>query len=160
MQRILFVAILGILILMSAACGGSSGTGSGAKSGEHSGGGVTTAGGGPTTEEGTAAGGGTTAKAEARPGGEVIRTVVIKESEFKLDPSNVTLDKPGTYVFKARNIGNFTHALEIEGHGVEAETRQLNAGRSWKLKVDFKSPEPTRCIARWTDTGLKGWRTR
>lgn len=134
MQRILFVAVLGILILMSTACGGSSGTGSGAKSGEHSGGG------GPTTEEGTAAGGGTTAKAEATPGGEVIRTVVIKESEFKLDPSNITLDKLGTYVFKAKNIGNFTHALEIEGHGVEAETRQLNAGRSWKLKVDFKSP--------------------
>jgi uncharacterized cupredoxin-like copper-binding protein len=108
--------------------------------GDCSGEGGTTAGGGPTTEEGTAAGGGTTAKAEVRPGGEVIRTVVIKESEFKLDPSNVTLDKPGTYVFKARNIGNFPHALEVEDHGVEAETRQLNAGRSWKLKVDFKNP--------------------
>jgi hypothetical protein len=39
---------------------------------------------------------------------------VIKESEFKLDPSRVTIDKPGTYI----------------------------------------------CIARWMDTGLKGWKAR
>ena len=134
MQRILFVAVLGILILMLAACGGSSSTGSGAKSGEHSGGGATTA------EEGTTAGGGTTTEAVGTPGGEVIRTIVIKESEFKLDPSKVALDKPGTYIFEAKNTGTFTHALEIEGNGVEAETRQLNAGSSAKIKVEFKSP--------------------
>jgi uncharacterized cupredoxin-like copper-binding protein len=129
MQRILFVAVLGILILMLAACGGSSSTGSGAKSGEHSGGG-----GGAIT------GGGTTAKAGATPGRGVIRTVVIKESEFKLDPSKVTLDKPGTYIFEVKNVGTFTHALEIEGNGVEAETRQMDAGNSGKIKVNFKNP--------------------
>jgi len=124
MRHILLVAILGILVLMLlAACGNPSGTGSGAKSGEHSGGGGTAAG------EGTAPGGATTQK-----------TVVIKESEFKLDPSQVTLDKPGTYIFDAKNIGTTTHALEIEGNGVEAETSLLDAGSSGKVKVELKKP--------------------
>lgn len=118
----MFIAVLGILILMLAACGGPTSTSSGAKSGEHSGGGATTA------------------EGEATPGGAVIQTVVIKESEFKLDPSNVTLDKPGTYIFKARNIGTFTHALEIEGNGVEAKTSELDAGSSGKIKVELKKP--------------------
>ena len=98
MRHILLVAALGILVLiMLAACGGPSGTGSGAKSGEHSSGRGTTVG-ERTTPEGAA----------------TQKTVVIKESEFKLDPSNVTLDKPGTYIFEAKKIGTITHALEIE----------------------------------------------
>jgi uncharacterized cupredoxin-like copper-binding protein len=68
------------------------------------------------------------------------KTVVIKESEFKLDPSNLTLDKAGTYIFEAKNIGTLTHALEIEGNGVEAETSQLDAGSSGKVKVELKKP--------------------
>ena len=35
--------------------------------------------------------------------GGVIKTVAIKETEFKLSPSTVTLSKPGTYAFKAEN---------------------------------------------------------
>jgi len=124
MRHILQVAVLGILVLiMVAACGGPSGTGSGAKSGEHSGGVGTTVGEGTTPE-----------------GAATQKTVVIKESEFKLDPSNITLDKPGTYIFEAKNIGTTTHALEIEGNGVEAETSLLDAGSSGKVKVELKKP--------------------
>src|SRR5215208_4718172 len=35
--------------------------------------------------------------------GAVVKTIQAKETEFKLEPSEITLDKPGTYVFKAVN---------------------------------------------------------
>jgi uncharacterized cupredoxin-like copper-binding protein len=55
-----------------------------------------------------------------------------------LDPAKITLDKPGTYTFKAVNSGSTTHALEIEGRGVEEETKDLGAGQSAELKVSLK----------------------
>ena len=41
----------------------------------------------------------------------VLKTIEVKESEFKLKPAEITLDKPGTYVFKAVNSGDTVHAL-------------------------------------------------
>jgi uncharacterized cupredoxin-like copper-binding protein len=79
----------------------------------------------------------------------VIKTVIIKESEFKLSPSSVTLSKPGTYTFKAENKGSTQHSLEIEGKGLksegskegEAELKQvLNPGQSGVLTVTFQRP--------------------
>ena len=59
-------------------------------------------------------------------------------SEFKLDPSRVSVDTPGTYTFKAVNDGQFVHALEIEGHGVEEKTEDIQPGESAELTVDLK----------------------
>ena len=42
-------------------------------------------------------------------------------------------------MFKAENTGSTTHALEIEGKGVEEETKNLAAGQSAELKVTLKS---------------------
>jgi uncharacterized cupredoxin-like copper-binding protein len=56
-----------------------------------------------------------------------------------LTPAKTTLNKPGTYVFKAENTGSITHALEIEGKGVEEETKGLDAGQSAKLKVTLNA---------------------
>jgi uncharacterized cupredoxin-like copper-binding protein len=79
----------------------------------------------------------------------VLKTIVIKETEFKLSPSSVTLSKPGTYKFKAENEGSYQHSLEIEGKGVksegseegEAELEQaLNPGQSGVLTVTFQKP--------------------
>ena len=39
---------------------------------------------------------------------------------------------------QAENIGSITHALEIEGKGVEEETKDLDAGQSAELKVTLK----------------------
>ena len=82
--------------------------------------------------------------------GGTIKTVIIKESEFKLSPSSVTLSKPGTYKFKAENKGSTQHSLEIEGRGLkseegsegdEAELEQvLNPGQSGVLTVTFQRP--------------------
>ena len=68
----------------------------------------------------------------------VVDTVAVKESEFKLNPSSITLKKPGAYVFKVENVGSFGHSLEIEGNGVQAETKVLDAGKSEEIKVDLK----------------------
>jgi uncharacterized cupredoxin-like copper-binding protein len=62
----------------------------------------------------------------------------VKETEYKLDPAKITLGKPGTYTFKAVNSGSTTHALEIEGKGVEEETEGIDPGQSAELKVSLK----------------------
>ena len=84
---------------------------------------------------GNPSGGSQGSKAAAGP---VVRTIEVKETEYKLTPDKITLNKPGTYVLEARNTGSTTHALEIEGKGVEEETKDLGAGQSAKLKVALK----------------------
>jgi uncharacterized cupredoxin-like copper-binding protein len=94
---------------------------------------------------GQAGGGGQTGKASGTSegsvaaAGPVVRTIAVKETEYKLTPAKITLNKPGTYVFKAENTGSITHALEIEGREVEEETKGLDAGQSAKLKVTLKA---------------------
>jgi uncharacterized cupredoxin-like copper-binding protein len=80
----------------------------------------------------------TESTSSASSGGTVVKTVTISETEYKLTPSSVKLSKPGTYVFKAVNKGTVTHALEIEGNGVEEETGDIAAGQSTSLKVELK----------------------
>ena len=81
--------------------------------------------------------------------GGTLKTIVIKETEFKLSPSTVTLSKLGTYAFKAENKGSAEHSLEIDGEGVkskggkvgEAKLEQtLNPGQSGELTVTFQEP--------------------
>src|SRR5215217_9788653 len=93
-----------VLALVLASCGG------GAGSGESSGGG----GGGSYGSSSSAA-------TKSGTSGGVIKTVLIKETEFKLSPSSITLSKPGTYAFKAENEGSMQHSLEIEGKGLKSE---------------------------------------
>jgi uncharacterized cupredoxin-like copper-binding protein len=124
---------VGVLALMLASCGGGGGTG-----GSSGGGG----------KHGSSSSAGTTTTTEGASGG-TIKTVVIKESEFKLSPSSVTLSKPGTYAFKAQNKGATQHSLEIEGKGVKSEGGEageaklehtLNPGQSSVLTVSFQKP--------------------
>jgi uncharacterized cupredoxin-like copper-binding protein len=88
-----------VLALVLTSCGGGS-------SGGYSGGGGGS-GGGSGSSQGTT--------------GKVIKTIAIKETEYKLSPSTVTLSKPGTYAFKAEDKGSTQHSLEIEGGGVKSE---------------------------------------
>ena len=92
-------ALAFVLALVLTSCGGGSYGGS---SGGGGGGG-----GGSGSSQGTM--------------GKVIKTVVIKETEFKLSPATVTLSKPGAYAFKAEDDGSTQHSLEIEGEGVKSE---------------------------------------
>jgi plastocyanin len=66
------------------------------------------------------------------------RTVEIRETEFALDPAEVTLESAGRYTFRAVNDGSVDHALELEGSGVEDETETIAAGESAELTVDLE----------------------
>jgi uncharacterized cupredoxin-like copper-binding protein len=147
------VALVLLLALVLTSCGGGQAGGGGGQAG--GGGGQGGGGGGSQTSAGKKT---TTAHAhkksptagkKAPTGGGVIKTVTIKESEFKLSPSRVTLSKPGTYSFKAEDDGSIQHSLEIEGKGVksaggqvgEVKLRQaLNPGQSGVLTVTFQKP--------------------
>jgi uncharacterized cupredoxin-like copper-binding protein len=102
---------------------------------------LTSCGGGSYGGSSGGGGGGGSGSSHGKTGG-VIKTVAIKESEFKLSPSSVTLSKPGTYAFKAENKGSVQHSLTIEGKGVkgdEVELEQaLSPGQSGVLTVTFQ----------------------
>ena len=68
---------------------------------------------------------------------EPIDTIEVQETEFSLEPSEITLDQPGTYVFRAVNSGTVEHALEIEGEGIEEETATIPPGESTVLEVSL-----------------------
>jgi len=154
-------ALVLLLALWLASCGGQTGGGGGqaGAGGDGQGGG----GGGSQTTAGKKVSTAhthekttnktTTAHKKAPTGGGasggVIKTVAIKETELELSPSTVVLSKPGTYAFKAENKGSSGHSLEIEGKGVsskggevsEAKLEQtLNPGQSAVLTVTFQEP--------------------
>ena len=155
------LALVGLALILSvvlASCGGGGASGSGGSSGGGSSGGGGSNGygrgnsyGGKNTSSSSAA----TSKGSSS--SEVLKTVVIKETEYKLSPSTVTLGKPGTYAFKAEDNGSTQHSLEIEGKGVKSEggegdeggggegeggeatlEQDLNPGQSGVLTVTFE----------------------
>jgi uncharacterized cupredoxin-like copper-binding protein len=90
---------------------------------------------------GGSAGGGATEDAQAPSGAKesVLKTIRVKEVEFALKPAEITLEKPGTYLFKAVNSGGTVHALEVEGQGIEEETEEIQPGQSAELKVKLEA---------------------
>jgi plastocyanin len=105
-----FGAVVVILAGASAGCGGSSGSNA---SSDSTGAASTTSG----------------------SGGSVIKTVTVHETEYKLNPSNISLTKPGTYVFKGVNDGTTAHALAVEGNGLDQDGMDISPGSSGTLKV-------------------------
>jgi uncharacterized cupredoxin-like copper-binding protein len=70
-------------------------------------------------------------------GGE---TVKVSETEYKIDPSDVTV-KPGEVTFDVSNDGQTTHNLEVEGPDGDAEIEgDLAPGDSGQLTVDLSEP--------------------
>ncbi len=69
----------------------------------------------------------------------VVKTIQVKETEFRLKPAKITLEKPGTYVFKAVNSGDTVHALEVEGQGIEEKTNEIKPAQSAELKVKLEA---------------------
>ena len=76
---------------------------------------------------------------DSRAKDSVVKTIRIDETEFRLEPAEITLDKPGTYVFEAVNSGDTVHALEVEGEGIEEETEEIQPGQSAELKVELEA---------------------
>jgi plastocyanin len=69
-------------------------------------------------------------------GGGSSETLHVSETEFKLDPATLDVDTAGTLTIHAVNDGGVDHALEVEGNGVEEETKTLAPGESADLTVD------------------------
>ena len=67
--------------------------------------------------------------------------VTMSLVDFALEPKTVQVDAPGTYTFKVTNNGQTTHALEIEGNGVEEETDTLGPGDSGEVTVELAAGE-------------------
>jgi plastocyanin len=67
--------------------------------------------------------------------------VEITETEFALDPDKPSVDATGQTTIHVANNGKFTHALEIEGNGVEEETEEIAPGESAELTVDLGEGE-------------------
>jgi uncharacterized cupredoxin-like copper-binding protein len=65
------------------------------------------------------------------------QTVTVSEKEFSLTPSSVDVDRAGTVSFTVKNDGQITHALEVEGNGVETETEEIQPGESATLTVEL-----------------------
>ncbi len=51
------------------------------------------------------------------------------------------LDAAGTYTFHLTNAGEFEHALEIDGQGIEEETSVIGGGDSADVTVDLAEGE-------------------
>jgi uncharacterized cupredoxin-like copper-binding protein len=68
-------------------------------------------------------------------------SVELTATEFKFDPSTVEVDKAGETTFTLVNDGQFTHALEIEGQGIEEESDEIDGGATTELTVDLKPGE-------------------
>jgi uncharacterized cupredoxin-like copper-binding protein len=80
-------------------------------------------------------GGGESSSSNGSGGSE--QTVMISETEFALGPKSVDVAKTGTVTFEVKNDGQVTHALEVEGNGVEEETESIEPGQSATLTVDL-----------------------
>jgi uncharacterized cupredoxin-like copper-binding protein len=77
----------------------------------------------------------------AATGGDGAGTVIdVDEKDFTIELSTMEFT-PGTYTFVATNNGQTTHALEIEGQGVEEETEDIAPGDSAELTVTLEAGE-------------------
>jgi uncharacterized cupredoxin-like copper-binding protein len=63
-------------------------------------------------------------------------TIILKD--FTLTPASVSLPKAGKYTFELHNEGAQTHALEVEGNGVEEKSSEINFGEQTSFTVDLK----------------------
>jgi len=83
-------------------------------------------------------GNGETAGDTAAAGGE---SVALTATEYTFDPADATVDASGKVTFTVSNDGQQTHALEVEGNGVEEKTDSIAPGETGTLTVDLKAGE-------------------
>jgi uncharacterized cupredoxin-like copper-binding protein len=95
---------------------------------------------------------------EPTPAASASETLEIIETEYRLEPSELTIDAAGTYTFRAVNRGEVEHALEVEGNGIEEETETIGPGESAELTVELKAGEyELYCpVGNHEDQGMKG----
>ena len=68
-------------------------------------------------------------------------SVELTATEYSFDPADVSVDAAGEVTFNVTNDGEVTHALEVEGNGIEEETESIAPGESGTLTVDLEPGE-------------------
>ncbi len=71
--------------------------------------------------------------------GGVLQTIVITETEYHLEPSAVTLNAPGTYVFRAENRGTIVHSFSIRDGVTNTLVNNLNPNANGDLMVNLQA---------------------
>jgi plastocyanin len=66
--------------------------------------------------------------------------VRLRETEYRLDPAQIRVDRPATLEIRVRNAGERRHALAVEGPSVTARTRVVGPGGSEVLRVELARP--------------------
>jgi plastocyanin len=66
--------------------------------------------------------------------------VDVRESEYRIDPAQIRVDRPATLAISVRNVGDERHALSVEDGQTGARTRTLDPGESQVLRVELKKP--------------------
>lgn len=78
------------------------------------------------------------ASSTAPGGGGAGAMVTVTETEFKIALSTTSF-RPGTYTFVADDKGKVTHALEIDGPGIQGKaTSTISSGQSTQLTVTLQ----------------------
>jgi plastocyanin len=80
------------------------------------------------------------ATSSAATGGDKGTVINVDERDFSIEIPSMEL-AAGTYTFVATNSGQTTHALEIEGQGIEEETADLAPGDEGELTVTLEPGE-------------------
>ena len=68
-------------------------------------------------------------------------SVELTATEYAFDPADVSVAAGGKVTFNIKNDGEETHALEVEGNGIEEETESIAPGESGTLTVDLEPGE-------------------
>ena len=86
-------------------------------------------------QSGNGGGGGGNAPSESKD--SVVKTIRIEETEYALKPTEITLQKPGLYALEVVNSGGTTHALEVDGEGLEEYSKKIGPGQSTQLRLEL-----------------------
>jgi plastocyanin len=84
--------------------------------------------------------GGSGGPGQPKPAQAPVATIDVRETEFKLEPANPRIEKPGVVEFKVENAGQTVHALEVEGPEGEVETEEIQPGKSTTLRANLTEP--------------------
>lgn len=64
-------------------------------------------------------------------------TITIDLKDFSLDPPAVSIPSAGTYTINGVNMGGTSHAIAIEGHGIDQDGATVDPGGTSTVTVDI-----------------------
>ena len=84
--------------------------------------------------------------------------VGVTETEYRLDPARIRVDRPATLAITTRNRGRRAHALVVVTPAGQVRTRTLDPGASATLTADLGEPGRYRWFCPVGDHARRGMR--